>query len=105
MDHLLSKETVKQSNLPNRWSKEPKGSGSQLIAQSKFQSVRSLYVIFSATNGVVAQLAEHLLCKQGVASSNLAGSTNYSPDPNARPEQLGSVLGIASTLRYRFILY
>jgi hypothetical protein len=25
--------------------------------------------------GVVAQLAEHLLCKQGVAGSNPAGST------------------------------
>ncbi len=26
-------------------------------------------------NGVVAQLVEHLLCKQGVTSSNLVGST------------------------------
>ncbi len=26
-------------------------------------------------NGVVAQLAEHLLCKQAVAGSNPAGST------------------------------
>jgi hypothetical protein len=57
-----------------------------LIAQSKFQLVRSLYVIFSATNGVVAQLAEHLLCKQGVASSNLAGSTNFSLDPTPAQE-------------------
>jgi hypothetical protein len=30
----------------------------------------------AANIGVVAQLVEHLLCKQGVASSNLAGSTN-----------------------------
>ena len=50
----------------------------------------SLFFSKSDCYGVVAQLAEHLLCKQGVASSNLAGSTNYSPDPNARPEQLGS---------------
>jgi hypothetical protein len=27
-------------------------------------------------DGVVAQLAEHLLCKQGVAGSNPAGSTS-----------------------------
>ena len=27
--------------------------------------------------GVVAQLVEHLLCKQGVAGSNPAGSTIY----------------------------
>jgi hypothetical protein len=91
LDHLLSKETAERSNPPSRWSKEAKASGFQLIAQSKFLSHVLLYVIFSATNGVVAQLAEHLLCKQGVASSNLAGSTNLSLDPMPAQEPLGLI--------------
>ena len=55
MDHLLSKETAERSNPPSRWSKEAKASGFQLIAQSKFFRSVLLYVIFSATNGVVAR--------------------------------------------------
>jgi hypothetical protein len=51
-------------------------SGFQLIAQSKFQVICSFYSI-AANIGVVAQLVEHLLCKQDVASSSLAGSTNF----------------------------
>ena len=50
-------------------------SGSQLIAQSKFQK-RVLYTSFPTKFGVVAQLVEHLLCKQGVVGSNPSGSTN-----------------------------
>jgi hypothetical protein len=45
-----------------------------LIAQSKYLEPSVLYS--KPTNfGVVAQLVEHLLCKQRVTSSNLVGST------------------------------
>jgi hypothetical protein len=52
-------------------------SGFQLIVQSNFLRAEGFgFPFFSNSDcyGVVAQLAEHLLCKQGVASSNLAGS-------------------------------
>jgi hypothetical protein len=48
-------------------------SGSWSIAQCKFQ--REFFMSQPTSLGVVAQLAEHLLCKQGVAGSNPAGST------------------------------
>ena len=55
-------------------------SGSQLIAQHKFQGagkhrLPAMFFIKTDLNGVVAQLAEHLLCKQGVTGSNPVGST------------------------------
>ena len=69
------------------WSKGSQDSdvapGSWLIAQSKFLRVQ--FVLYnnniSDRYGVVAQLVEHLLCKQGVAGSRPAGSTILSLDP------------------------
>ena len=58
------------------------GPGSRLIVLSKFQGPKPRLRSFFSTPtvvGVVAQLAEHLLCKQGVAGSNPAGSTIYGP--------------------------
>ena len=54
--------------------------GSQLVAQSKFQ--KQFFSFIVTRFGVVAQLVEHLLCKQGVAGSNPAGSTNSRSKPN-----------------------
>ena len=57
---------------------EDGGGGSRLIAQSKFFRCGGRPPCsFGSLDryGVVAQLAEHLLCKQGVAGSNPAGSS------------------------------
>ena len=53
-------------------------SGSRLIAQSKFrlESGNVLLYIIPTQFGVIAQLVEHLLCKQGVVGSSPSGSTN-----------------------------
>ena len=64
------------------------GPGSRLIVLSKFQGPKPRLRTFFSTPtvvGVVAQLAEHLLCKQGVAGSNPAGSTN--PELELKPAQ------------------
>ena len=57
-------------------------SGSRLIAQSKFlreysgQKESLFFITLLDRYGVVAQLVEHLLCKQGVVGSSPSGSTN-----------------------------
>jgi hypothetical protein len=45
---------------------------SQKSVNSNFENLNC-----SAITGGVAQLGEHLLCKQGVASSNLVASTKF----------------------------
>ena len=65
---LMVEGSGKLKNLP--------ASGFQLIAQSKFRKLLSSLHYIADQFGVVAQLVEHLLCKQGVAGSNPAGSTN-----------------------------
>jgi hypothetical protein len=48
--------------------------GIPLIAQHSFQNQSLFFIAVFA--GVVAQLEEHLLCKQGVTGSSPVGSTN-----------------------------
>ena len=93
MDHLLSKETERLSpaNSFARVGKQARRTsdgrkdaspGFRLIAQSKFYGdafdgtmLDVLYTNKSSTDGVVAQLVEHLLCKQDVTGSSPVGST------------------------------
>ena len=58
LDHLLSKEQCRKG----------------IIARSDTR-VRALFDFEGTSNGGVAQLGEHLLCKQGVRSSILLIST------------------------------
>ena len=51
--------------------------------------------------GVVAQLAEHLLCKQGVAGSTPAGSTICRDDPVGRFTTFSNLGLIAQLVRAR----
>lgn len=76
-------------------------SGFQLIAQSKYRE-QIVLSTFKPTNfGVVAQLVEHLLCKQGVASSNLAGSTKLIHAPNRFLAPISNLGLIAQLVRAR----
>src|SRR5207253_371534 len=43
--------------------------------------------------GAVAQLGEHLLCKQGVTGSNPVGSTRSWPAPPREGSKLGEIAG------------
>ena len=43
-----------------------------------FESFKIYHSSFKITNGVIAQLAEHLFCKQKDVSSNLIDSTIFS---------------------------
>jgi hypothetical protein len=45
-------------------------------------------ILDESPDGAVAQLGEHLLCKEGVRSSSLLGSTNAS-----RPQAGGAIPG------------
>jgi hypothetical protein len=69
--------------------RSPARDGFQLIAQSSFQGNISFILHHFGRIGVVAQLVEHLLCKQGVTSSSLVGSTTE-PQRNRLPSLPGS---------------
>ena len=47
----------------------------------------------SQSSGVVAQLVEHLLCKQGVVSSSLISSTRIKEAEKARTKKRDTFLG------------
>ena len=46
--------------------------------------------VTDVVHGAIAQLGEHLLCKQGVAGSSPAGSTKLGCAPHAGASRLGS---------------
>ena len=71
LDHLLSKERrevvikdYRRKSFSNSWSED------SVLALFNFEDARR-------KNGGVAQLGEHLLCKQGVRSSILLISTKH----------------------------
>ena len=77
MDHLLSKEKMANFGLFIYGRKECRKTllGFQLIAQYKFQNLFFKSLLKHTLYGVVAQLVEHLLCKQDVTGSSPVGST------------------------------
>jgi hypothetical protein len=87
LDHLLSRNRTAQPDpAPTQDTCDPETRRNVRAARKGASAVFASSVI----DGAIAQLGEHLLCKQGVVGSIPTGSTSMSgtpttdPDPEAR---------------------
>ena len=76
LDHLLSKESGRHGYRSNRCLVQGETESRLILFNFEGPLGNSKEQTEAQERGGIAQLGEHLLCKQGVRSSNLLISTN-----------------------------